>query len=388
VYCELTEEQCEIRELARRFAEEKIWPIAEAADEAAELNMDVTREMGELGFLGMVVPEAYGGGGMDYLSYVIALEEISRGCPSHAASMVLSNSLFTHPLLTFGSEAQKQKIMPGICTGEKFGAFALTEPEAGSDAAALTTSGTRDGDDYLLNGTKIYVTNGSLADVVIVFANIDKSQGHKGITAFLVEKGQPGFTVGTHEKKMGFKASPTCELVLTDVRVTPDQMLGKPGEGFRIAMNSLDSGRVSVGAQALGVAQAAFDRSTRYAGERKQFGKTLSEFQAIQFMVADMLTDLEAARMLVYDAASRKDRGLDYGRQAAEAKLYATEMCTRVCHRAVQILGGYGYIREYHVERHYRDARVTEIFEGTSEIQRIVIARSVLKEAAAGVRAG
>ncbi len=387
MHCELTEDQIDIRDLARRFAEEKIWPIAERADHAEELDLDVTRQLGELGFLGMAVPEEYGGGGMDYLSYALALEEISRGCPSHAASMVLGNSLFATPVLTFGTEEQKQKWMPGICTGEKFGAFALTEPEAGSDAAALTTTAQKDGDHYVLNGTKIYVTNGSLADVVIIFATLDRSLGYKGITAFLVEKGTPGFTLGTREKKMGYKASPTCEMVLTDVRVGADTLLGKEGKGFSIAMHSLDSGRISIGAQALGIAQAAFDRALKYAQERKQFGQPIANFQAIQFMLADMATQLGASRVLVHYAASLKDQGVEYTRQAAEAKLYATEASTWVCHKAVQILGGYGYIREYHVERHFRDARVTEIFEGTSEIQRIVIARQLFKEAAQGVGA-
>jgi alkylation response protein AidB-like acyl-CoA dehydrogenase len=387
MHCDLTEDQQEIRDLARRFAEEKIWPIAEQADHNEDLNLDVIREMGELGFLGMAVPEACGGGGIDFVSYAVAVEEISRGCPSHAAAMVLSNSLFTTPLLTFGDEEQKQKWLPGICTGEHFGAFALTEPEAGSDAAALTTTAVADGDEYVLNGTKIYVTNGSLADIVIVFATVDKQQGHRGITAFLVEKGTPGFTIGTREKKMGYKASPTCELVLTDVRVPQSAVLGEVGKGFSMAMHSLNSGRVSIGAQALGIARAAFDRAVKYSQERKQFGRPIAQFQGISFMIADMATQIEAARALVYHAANLKDQGKDYIRPAAEAKLFATEIATLVCHKAVQILGGYGYIREYHVERHYRDARVTEIFEGTSEIQRIVIARQLLKESALGAGA-
>jgi alkylation response protein AidB-like acyl-CoA dehydrogenase len=378
MFIELTDDQKEIRALARRFAEEKIWPIAEQADHHEELDSGVIRQMGELGFLGMAVPEAYGGGGMEYLSYVLALEEISRGCPSHAAVMVLANSLFTHPVLTFGTEGQKQKYLPGICSGALFGAFALTEPAAGSDAAALETTARADGDHFVLNGTKIYVTNGSLADVVIVFATVDRKLGYKGITAFLIDKGTPGFSVGTRERKMGYKASPTCELILSDVRVSRDAVLGEVGRGFRIAMDSLNSGRISIGAQALGIASAAFDRALQYAREREQFGRPLADFQAIAFMLADMRTQFEAARLLVYRAASLKDRGVDYVGEAAEAKLFATEMATAVCHKAVQIHGGYGYIREYHVERHYRDARVTEIFEGTSEIQRIVIARGLL----------
>jgi len=320
---------------------------------------------------------------MDYVSYAVAVEELSRGCPSHTATMVLSNSLFSTPLLDYGTEEQKQRWLPGVCSGELFGAFALTEPGAGSDAAALTTSAAATGDDYVLNGTKIYVTNGSLAHVVIVFATVDRTRGHRGITAFLVEKGTPGFTVATREKKMGYKASPTCELSLVDVRVPKSSILGSVGRGFGIAMHSLDSGRISVGAQALGIAQAAFDRSLKYSQERVQFGKPISSFQGISFKLADMATQIEAARALVYHAASLKQEGADYGRLAAEAKLFASEMSTRVCHSAIQILGGYGYIREYHVERHYRDARVTEIFEGTSEIQRMVIARHLIKESAA-----
>jgi alkylation response protein AidB-like acyl-CoA dehydrogenase len=380
MFCELTDELVEIRDLARRFAEERIWPIAEQADHDEQIDMGVTKEMGALGFLGMAVPEPYGGAGMPFQAYVVALEEVSRGCPSHAATMVLSNSLFAHPILTFGTENQKKRYLPDICSGKSFGAFALTEPGAGSDAAALISTAVAVGDYYVLNGTKIYVTNGSLADVVIVFATLDKSQGHRAITAFLVEKGAPGFTVGTRERKMGYKASPTCELILSDVRVHKDQGLGQPGRGFNIAMDSLNSGRISIGAQAIGIARAAFDRAIQYAGERVQFGKPIAEFQAIQFMLADMATQIEAARMLVYHAASLKDRNMDYATPAAEAKLYATEMATRVCHQAIQIMGGYGYIREYHAERHYRDARVTEIFEGTSEIQRLVIARNLLRQ--------
>jgi alkylation response protein AidB-like acyl-CoA dehydrogenase len=382
MYCELTEEQKEIRALARRFAEEKLFPIAEHADSTEELDLGVTREMGDLGFLGMAVPEAYGGGGMDYVSYAVAVEELSRGCPSHTGTMVLSNSLFTTPILDFGTEAQKQRWIPGVCSGKLFGAFALTEPGAGSDAAALSTTAAVDGDDYVLNGTKIYVTNGSIADVVVVFATLDKKRGHRGITAFLVEKGMPGFTVATREKKMGMKASPTCELSLVDVRVPKSSVLGQPGRGFGIAMHSLDSGRISVGAEAVGIAQAAFDRALKYAQERQQFGQPIANFQGIAFKLADMATHIEAGRTLVYYAASLKQQGADYIRAAAEAKLFASEMSTRVTHSAIQILGGYGYIREYHVERHYRDARVTEIFEGTSEIQRLVIARHLIKEAA------
>lgn len=382
--CELTEELLEIRDLARRFAEERICPIAERADHDEKIDMEVTREMGALGFLGMTVPGAYGGGGMPFQAYALALEEISRGCPSHAATMVLSNSLFTNPLLSFGTEEQKSRYLPDICAGRKFGAFALTEPGAGSDAAALGTTAMAVGDHYVLNGTKIYVTNGSLADVVIVFATLDKSLGHRGITAFLVEKGTGGLAVGTRERKMGYKASPTCELILSDVRVHKDQVLGQPGRGFNIAMDSLSSGRISIGAQAIGIARAAFDRALSYAKERVQFDKPIAEYQAIQFKLADMATQIEAARMLVYHAASLKDRDAEYATLAAEAKLYAAEMATRVCYQAIQILGGYGYIREYHVERHYRDARVTEIFEGTSEIQRLVIARNLLKHHAIG----
>lgn len=382
MYCELNEDEREIQQLARRFAEEKIFPIVEAADHSENLDMDVISEMGKLGFLGMAVPEDVGGGGMSFFSYIVALEEISRGCPSHAATMVLSNSLFTQPLLLFGTDAQKQKYLPDICSGTTYGAFALTEPEAGSDVAALTTQAVADRDGFVLNGTKIYVTNGSFADVVIVFATADRSLGHKGITAFIVEKGTPGFTVGTREKKMGYKASPTCELVLSDVHVSSEQVLGEVGQGFLVAMKTLNSGRISIGAQALGIAQAAYDRAIKYALERIQFGKPIATFQAIQFMIADMATDLDAARVLVHQAASLKDSGVEYTRQAAQAKLFASEMSTRVCHKAVQILGGYGYIREYHVERHYRDARVTEIFEGTSEIQRIVIARELMKSRA------
>lgn len=375
----LTDNQKLVGDLTREFAQKKLFPRAAEFDATEQLDLELVREMGELGFLGMAIPEAYGGGGMDYLSFVIAVEELTKGCASHAAVVTLHNSLFAQPILAFGTEEQKQKYLVPVARGEKFCAFALSEPGAGSDAAALETSARQQGDNYILNGTKVYVTDGSLADYILVYATVDRSLGHRGITAFMVEKNMPGFAVGTREKKMGYKASPTVELSFTDVRVPKENIIGNIGEGFKIALDSLNGGRISIGATAVGLAQGALDVALKYAKERKQFGKMISEFQAIQFMLADMATQIAAARMMVHRAAWLKDQGLPHITESAQAKLFASEMATRVTHKAIQILGGYGYLRDYHVERYYRDARVTEIFEGTSEIQRLVIARNMLK---------
>lgn len=376
---ELTENQKVVRDLAREFAQKKLFPRAEEFDAREELDLALVREMGELGFLGLAIPEEYGGGGLDYLALVLAVEELSQGCASHTAVVSLHNSLFAHPVLAFGTEEQKKRFLPPIARGEKFCAFALTEPGAGSDAGALETSARGEGDFYVLNGNKVYVTDGNLADFILVYATVDRSLGHKGITAFMVEKTMPGFAVGTREKKMGYKASPTYELSFTDVRVPKENIIGMVGEGFKIAMDSLNGGRIVIGAKALGLAEGAYRLALKYAKERRQFGQPIANFQAIQFMLADMATQIEAARALIYHAARLKDHGLPHTLEGAQAKLYASEMATRVTHKAMQILGGYGYLRDYQVERYYRDARVTEIFEGTSEIQRLVIARNLLK---------
>ena len=375
---ELTEDQLAVQEVARGFAEKKLIPRAEEFDSEGKMDMSLLKEMGDLGLMGITLPEEYGGGGMDTMSYVIASEELARGCASHAAVIGLHNSLYGYPLVEFGTEEQKKKYLPGICSGEQVGAFALTEPGAGSDAASISTTYAKKNGGYVLNGTKIFITMGAVADSVIVFATAKKGSGPKGITAFIVDKGTPGFEIGTIEKKMGLKASPTTELIFSDCVIPGDSLLGQEGKGFRVAMSTLDGGRVSCGAMAVGIAQAAFEVALKYSKEREQFGKPISAFQAIQFHLAEMSVMIANARLLAYKAAWLKDQGKPYSLEAAQAKLYASEISTHVTHKAIQVLGGYGYIREYQVERMYRDARVTELFEGTSEIQKLVIARHLL----------
>ncbi len=376
---DLTEDQLAVQEVAREFAEKKLKPRAEEFDVEAKMDPDLIKAMGELGFLGMTLPEKYGGGGMDAVSYMVAAEELTKGCASHAAVVGLTNSLFGFPLLTWGTEEQKEKYLPPICSGDGMGAFALTEPGAGSDAANLSTTFQETDNGYLINGTKLYITMGAFADYVIVFATKQRGAGPRGIAAFIVEKDTPGYEIGTIEKKMGLRASPTTELVFGDCEIPKENLLGQLGGGFRIAMQALDGGRISCGAMGVGLAQAALDIAIPYAKERVQFGKPIAALQAIQFHIADMSIMVDNARQLVYRAAWIKDQGRDYSLEAAQAKLYASEIATKVTHKAIQVLGGYGYIRDYQVERMYRDARVTELFEGTSEIQRVVIGRLLLK---------
>jgi alkylation response protein AidB-like acyl-CoA dehydrogenase len=376
---ELTEDQLAAQEVARGFAEKKLKPRAEEFDAESKMDMGLIKEMGELGLLGVALPEEYGGGGMDTVSYMITVEELSRGCPSHAAVLALHNSLYGDPIVRFGTDEQKKKYLPGVCSGDQIGAFALSEPGAGSDAVALSTTYVKKDDGFVINGTKAFITMGALADSVIVFATSKRGSGPKGITAFLVDKGSDGFGIGTIEKKMGFKASPTTEMIFNDCFIPEKNMLGKEGVGFHVAMSTLDGGRISVGALAVGIAQAAFDIALQYSKDREQFGKPISAFQAIKFHLADMSIMIENARLQVYRAAWMKDQGRPYLLRSAQAKVYASEISSQVTHKAIQILGGYGYMREYHVERMYRDARVTELFEGTSEIQRLVIARQLLK---------
>lgn len=377
---ELSEDHLAVRDVAKGFTEKKLKPMAEEFDVDSKMDKDLLKEMGELGLMGINLPEKYGGSGMDTISYMITVEELSKGCPSHAAVVALHNSLYGYPILEYGTEEQKQKYLPGVCSGDLIGAFALSEPGAGSDAASVTTTYTKKDDGFVLNGTKIFITMGAMADSTLVFAISKKGLGPKGITAFIVDKGTDGFEIGTVEKKMGFRASPTTELIFNDCFVPKENLLGEEGQGFRIAMSTLDGGRISCGAMAVGIAQAAFDIALDYSKQREQFGKLISAFQAIQFYLADMSIMIENARNMVYKAAWMKDKGMPYTLQAAQAKVYASEISTNVTHKAVQILGGYGYMRDYQVERMYRDARVTELFEGTSEIQRLVIARSLLKE--------
>jgi len=375
---ELTEEQEMIRRMVRDFAEKEIVPIAGEMDEKGEFPWEIIRKMAPLGFLGLPIPEEYGGAGIDNVSFAIAMEEIARASGSIAITLDAHVSLACEAILQFGSEEQKRKYLAPLARGEKLGAFALTEPEAGSDAAAIKTRAVLSGDEWVLNGQKVFITNGSIADVVVVAAVTDPTKGHRGISNFIVEKGTPGFRPGRDEEKMGLKGSVTSQLFFEDCRVPKENLLGKEGEGFKQFLIVLDAGRIAIGAMAVGLAQAALDASIAYAKERVQFGQPIAKFQAIQWMIADMATQLDAARLLVYRAAWLKDRGMRFTREAAMAKLFASEIAERACHAAIQIHGGYGYTKDYPLERYYRDARLCEIGEGTSEIQRLVIARQVL----------
>jgi len=373
---ELNDEQQMIRKMVREFAEKELAPHAAEVDAQGQFPWDAIHKMGELGLLGLNVPEAYGGVGADMVSYALAIEEIARACGSTALT-VAAHALCTTPLALFGNEEQKRKYLVPLAQG-KLGAFGLTEPGAGSDAAAAKTTAVRDGDWWVLNGSKIFITNGGLADVLIIVAVTDKSKGTRGISAFIVEKGTPGFTPGREEEKMGLRGSLTSQLFLENCRVPAANLLGNEGDGFKYALATLDSGRIGIGAMSVGLAQAALEASLRYAKERVQFGQPIANFQAIQWMLADMGTQIEAARLLVYRAAALKDKGQRFTKEAAMAKLFASEMAERACHKAIQIHGGYGYVREYAVERFYRDVRLCEIGEGTSEVQRLVIARQLL----------
>ncbi len=376
---ELTEEHLLLRENVRRFAEEVVAPRAKEIDESGEFPRAFFDQAGELGLAGVGVPEEYGGAGMDTVSYCLVIEEVSRVCATSGVILSVNNSLVCDPILKFGSDEQKREFLAPLASGEKLGCFALTEPGAGSDAGGLRSTARRDGDDYVLNGNKIFITNGTDADVALVFASVDLQRRHKGITAFLVPTGTPGYSHGSHEFKLGVNASGTTELAFQDMRVPARFRLGEEGEGFKVAMSTLDGGRIGIAAQAVGIAQGAFEEALRYAQEREQFGQKLSDFQAIQFYLADMATELDAARLLTWKAAWAKDQGKRFTLEAAQAKLFASEAAQRVTNKALQIHGGYGYTKEYNVERYFRDARITEIYEGTSEIQKMVIADWVLK---------
>ncbi len=378
---ELTEEHKLLRENVRRFAEEVVKPRAKEIDETGEFPRAFFDQAGELGLAGVSVPEEYGGAGMDTVSYCVAIEEVSRVCATSGVILSVNNSLVCDPLLKFGSEEQKREFLAPLARGEKLGCFALTEPGAGSDAAGLRSTAVRDGDDYVLNGNKVFITNGTDADVALVFASVDLARKHKGITAFIVPADTPGYSHGTHEFKLGVNASGTTELAFQSMRVPARQRLGAEGEGFKVAMSTLDGGRIGIAAQAVGIAQGAFEGALAYAQQREQFNQKLVAFQAIQFYLADMQTELDAARLLTWKAAWAKDGGKRYTLEAAQAKLFASEMAQRVTNKALQIHGGYGYTKEYNVERYFRDARITEIYEGTSEIQKMVIADWVLNRA-------
>jgi butyryl-CoA dehydrogenase len=375
----LTKEQQMVRKIVREFAEKEIAPKAKEIDLTGEFPWDNVKKMAKADMMGIPYPKEYGGAGGDYISYIIAVEEISRACAATGVILSAHTSLACFPIFQWGTKEQKEKYLIPLAKGEKLGAFALTEPNAGTDAAAQQTTAVLEGDHYILNGSKIFITNGGKADVYIVFAMTDKSKGTKGISAFIVEKDFPGFYIGKVEEKMGIRGSRAAELVFEDCVVPKENLIGKEGEGFKIAMATLDGGRIGIGAQALGIAQAALDEVTKYVKERQQFGRPIGKFQGLQWYIAEMATKVSAARHLVYYAAWRKQNNLSYTMEAAMAKLFASETAMEVTTKAVQIFGGYGYTKDYPVERLMRDAKITEIYEGTSEVQKMVIASNLLK---------
>jgi alkylation response protein AidB-like acyl-CoA dehydrogenase len=374
----LTEEQQMIREAAREFADKDLVPNAAEWDRNREFPRSAVDKLGELGFLGMMVDPKWEGAGLDAISYVLAMEEISRGCASTGVIMSVNNSLVCDPLERFGTDQQREIYLKPLATGKRLGSYCLTEPQAGSDAGATKTTAVKDGDEWIINGVKIFVTNGAFADTFIVYAVTDPGKKTRGISAFLVEKERAGFSVGTREKTMGIRASCTSELIFDNVRVPDYALLGELNKGFKVAMITLNGGRIGIAAQALGIAQAAYERSLSYAQTRKQFDVPIGSFQAIQWKLADMATKIQAARLLTWTAAHLKDLGQDYSVAAARAKLFASRVAVEVADEAVQLHGGYGYVEEFHVERHYRDAKITELYEGTSEIQRLVISRALM----------
>ena len=369
-----TEEQEMMRKMVRDFARTEVEPFV-GRMEQGEFPREILRKMGGLGLMGIPVPPEYGGAGMDFTSYIIAIHELSRVSAAVGVILSVHTSVGTMPILTFGTEEQKKKYVPKLAAGEYLGAFCLTEPGAGSDAASLKTRAVPDGGGYVLNGTKAFITNGGEADIYIVFAKTDPDKGAKGISAFIVEKGTPGLMIGKDEKKMGLNGSRTVQLTFENMRVPKENLLGREGEGFNVAMANLDTGRIGIAAQALGIAEAALEAATNYAKERKQFGKPIASQQAVAFKLADMATNVEAAKLLVYRAADLRNRGLGCGKEASMAKLFASRTAVETAIEAVQIFGGYGYTKDYPVERYFRDAKVTEIYEGTSEIQRLVISK-------------
>jgi alkylation response protein AidB-like acyl-CoA dehydrogenase len=376
---DLTEDHIMMRKMVRDFAEKECAPGAEERDEKEEFSVDIWKKCGELGLAGITFPEEYGGVGADYISYAIAVEELSRVDASVGVTISAHSSLCANPIFKFGTEEQKKKYLVPLATGEKLGAFGLTEPMAGSDASGTRTTAVRDGNDYILNGSKIFITNGYYADTYVVTAQMDKSKKNRGIAAFIVEKGTPGFSFGKKEKKMGIRSSATYELVFEDCRVPAENLLGEEGQGFKIAMQTLDFGRIGIASQALGIAQGAYEQALKYTKERAQFGKAIAEFQNTQFKLADMATRIEAARLLVYKACKVADQHLPVSKYSAMAKLYASDAAMDITTMAVQLHGGYGFTRDYPVERMMRDAKITQIYEGTNEIQRVVISSQILK---------
>ncbi|MDP4602619.1 MAG: acyl-CoA dehydrogenase [Schleiferiaceae bacterium] len=380
MHFQLTEEHEMIRQAARDFAQAELLPGVIERDEEQKFPKEQVRQMGELGFMGMMVSPEYGGSGMDTLSYVLAMEELSKIDASASVAMSVNNSLVCWGLEKFGNEEQKRKYLTPLAKGEMIGAFCLSEPEAGSDATSQSTTAVDCGDHYLLNGTKNWITNGNSASIYLVIAQTDVAKGHRGINALIVERDMPGFVVGKKEQKMGIRGSDTHSLMFTDVKVPKENRIGEDGFGFKFAMKTLSGGRIGIAAQALGIAAGALELATKYAQQRRAFGKVIADHQAIAFMLADMATRVEAARLLVYKSAWLKDQGLPFDKESAMAKLYASETAMWVATQAVQVHGGYGYVKEYHVERLMRDAKITEIYEGTSEIQRVVISRAHLQE--------
>ncbi|GAX89562.1 acyl-CoA dehydrogenase [Effusibacillus lacus] len=376
----LTQEQLEIRNMVRQFAQKEIIPQASKIDEEDRFPRELVRKMGELGLMGIPIPEEWGGVGSDFISYMLAIEEISYASAALGVILAVHTSVGTMPILKFGNGEQKNRYLEKLATGQMLGAFALTEPGAGSDASRITTRAVKQGDSYVLNGSKIFITNGGEADLYITFAVTDSGKGPNGISAFIVEKDTPGFTVGKKEKKMGLNGSSTTALVFEDAKIPASQLLGEEGEGFQIAMSNLDGGRIGIAAQALGIARAAFDTTLAYVKQREQFGQPIADFQGVRFMLADMATKMEAARLLVYRAAQLRQQGLPCSKEASMAKYYAADTAMSVTTDAVQLHGGYGYMKEYPVERFMRDAKVTQIYEGTNQIQRIVVAKNLLKD--------
>ncbi|MCF2611405.1 MULTISPECIES: acyl-CoA dehydrogenase [Fusobacterium] len=369
------------RQMIREFAEKEVKPLAAEVDEEERFPVETVKKMAEIGIMGIPVPKEYGGAGGDNLMYAMAVEELSRVCGTTGVIVSAHTSLGTWPILHFGTEEQKQKYIPGLAKGEKIGAFGLTEPNAGTDAAGQQTTAVLDPEtnEWIINGSKIFITNAGYADVYVIFAMTDRSKGLKGISAFIIEKGTPGFTIGKKEKKLGIRGSATCELIFENARIPKENLLGQEGKGFKIAMMTLDGGRIGIASQALGIAQGALDETVAYTKERKQFGRSIAKFQNTQFQMADLDVKVEAARLLVYKAAWKESAGLPYTLDAARAKLFAAETAMEVTTKAVQFHGGYGYTREYPVERMMRDAKITEIYEGTSEVQRMVIAGHLFK---------
>jgi butyryl-CoA dehydrogenase len=376
---DLTKEQLMIQSMVRNFAEKEIKPIAQEIDATGDFPWPILKKMGALNLMGMTVPKEWGGAGVDAISYVIAIEELAKVCGSTSVIMAVHNSVCCYPIYKFGTDAQKEQFLRPLAEGKKLGGFALTEPSAGSDAGAVRTTAILEEDNYILNGNKIFITSGTEADIILVIASTDPAKGTKGLTAFIVEKGTPGFTYGTIEDKMGVRASATSELVFENCRIPKGNLLGELNGGFKIGMTTLDGGRIGIAAQAVGIAQGALDEAVKYAKEREQFGRPIGKFQAIQWMLAEMATKISAARLLVHRAAFLKDAGKPFSKESAMAKLYASKIAMEVANHALQIHGGYGYTKDYPVERFFREAKITEIYEGTSEVQRMVIAREALK---------